>query len=456
MAGVGEALTARSNRLAADVIPPDAKIALLSPCGWGNLGDAAIVQSLIQGIRKRLPRARLVAFSLNPEDTAARHGIEAYTCLGYSLPLYTVRERQPASAGTSQSAVQSPARRGAAVLRQILRALPIRGTVRTWLLFPFRAAREPRHLARSRERLRGCTLLVVAGGGQLDSVWGGPLGHPYVLWRWGRLSRSVRARFVFASVGTGGLSRVGRALIVCALRLAEYRSYRDEVSRELLRAPALTGADPIVPDLAYGLTVATPTPPARESLVIGLSPMAYGHPNLWPRPDIVQYRRHVRSFGQLAARALSDGHSVVIFTTDNDSAAIKDTLAALGDLGGAARQRLTIAPTPTLAALFEVLSGVDLVVAARLHGVVLAHLAHRPVLAVAHERKVRTLMAEMGQERYCLEISQFDVVVGYERLLALAAEREDLIPQIVSRVALCRMRVLKQYDLLFGSEPTAG
>src|ERR1700735_1467658 len=79
----------QSSRLPRDVdrglwvIPEDDSrvIGLLDHMGYGNLGDAAVQESVIANIKKRLPNARLVAFSLSPEDTIKRHGIPCYPIL---------------------------------------------------------------------------------------------------------------------------------------------------------------------------------------------------------------------------------------------------------------------------------------------------------------------------------------------------------------------------------------
>lgn len=432
--------------------PPGATIALVSPCGWGNLGDAAIVESLIHGVRQRVPGARLIAFTLGPDDTSRRHGIEAYPCVGHALPFYAIREAGdnvvPRETGSAVHA--PPLRRLIAVGRSALRRIPIRGTARVWASLPARLFIARGHWAVTRERLRGASMVVVAGGGQLDGEWGGAFGHPYVLMWFGRLARDVGARYVFASVGTGGLSPLSRAIVLRALRLADYRSYRDRGSRDLLRAPTLTKADAIVPDLAYGLPIRVVAPPSGARLVIGLSPMHFARPGSWPRPEEGRYRAHVEAFGDLAARLLEAGHEVVIFSTSAEEKALDDVYALAARAAPGARTHLSVAPTPTLDAVFAVLARVDAVVASRLHGVVLAHVAHRPVLAVAHERKVRAVMEELGQARYVVDLDRFDPADGMGRLEALLAERATLGSEIAAQVADYRRRVLAQYDLLFG------
>ena len=75
------------------------RVAFVSPSGLGNLGDAAIIESFLAGLRRRRPGAEIVGFTLNPADTHVRHGVEAYTCGAFSLPHYTIR-RMPRGAAT--------------------------------------------------------------------------------------------------------------------------------------------------------------------------------------------------------------------------------------------------------------------------------------------------------------------------------------------------------------------
>lgn len=432
---------------------PPPQMALISPCGWGNLGDGAIVESLIHGVRSRVPGVRILGFTLNPADTMQRHGIDAFTISAVSLPFYPIVEPSPSSSPEPEmEPPQSAARTGQGGLARALGKLPIRGRLRTWLAGAVRLTREPRHLRRSVERFQGTHSLVVAGGGQLDGVWGGALGHPYALWRWAHIARASGARFVVASVGTGTLGMASRALVLRALRLADYRSYRDEVSRAMLRVPDLTADDPIVPDLAYGLPV-TVRPAARGArLTVGLSPMNYRHPSHWPERDRQAYQQHIRSFASLAARILAAGHEVIVYLTDCDQPAARDMVGALGQVGGEGRSRLRVAETDTLQGLVDVLQRLDVAVAARLHGVILPQVVERPVLAVSHERKVRTLMTDMGLERFCIDIADADSATVFARLEQLIAERDAVREKVVHHVADCRRRVEAQFDLLFSRE----
>ena len=47
-------------------------------------------------------------------------------------------------------------------------------------------------------------------------------------------------------------------------------------------------------------------------------------------------------------------------------------------------------------------------VTSRFHGAVLSSLLHKPILAISYERKIRQLMDDLSQTRYCCNIDDFD------------------------------------------------
>lgn len=422
------------------------RVAFLSPTGYGNLGDAAIIDSLIHGIRRRLPDAEIVGFTLNPHDTTARHGVPAFTLTGVSIDRYHVTEGPPSAGdGAADDDEAEPT-----AMRRLLAKVPgLRPT--------FRAARvtvaETRHRRRSAERIRGFDRVVVAGGGQLDDLWGGPLGQPYTLLRWGQLARHAGASYLMLSVGTGSLSPLSARLVRRALSFADYRSFRDERSRELVGDPSLTRDDLVVPDLAYAYPLRSSAGPKVAGLTVGISPMAYADPRVWPKKDQNRYRHHVDTLVALVVRLARDGKQVVLFTSDGpDRRSLAEVHAAAdAQLSAAERARITVPSYDSVAGLMQVLAGVDVVAAARLHGVLLGHVAGKPALAISHERKVRTLMEDMKHERFCFDIDEFDPEVGWQRLQEIEARRDELTAAVGAATAGYRGRVDAQYDRFFGA-----
>jgi polysaccharide pyruvyl transferase WcaK-like protein len=426
------------------------RVAFVSPSGLGNLGDAAIIESFLAGLRRRSPGVEIVGFTLNPADTRVRHGVEASVCGAFSLPHYTVR-RAPRG-GVDEGTSGEPRRR--ARWRRAVAAVAALPGARQGRRVATMAVAEVRHRREVASRLVGVDRVVVCGGGQLDEFWGGPLGHPYTLYGFSHAARRAGARFDVLSVGTGTLATaLGRRLVRRALTGASYRSFRDERSRELAMVAGATAEDPIVPDLAYGL----PLPPAPRAQPgrrqIGVAPMCYADPRVWPRPDAARYARHLQTMAAIAARAVRDGHEVALFGTDRpDAAPVAECHALAADqLLGDERARLRVVALDDVGALMALLATFDAVVAARFHGVLLAHVVGCPVLAVSHERKVATLMSELGHEAYCAPIDEVDPVAASATLDQLLAGRAAIGAQIRGAAAEYRRRVDAQYDAVFGA-----
>src|ERR1700740_3156817 len=89
------------------------KIGLLDHMGYGNLGDAATQDVAIANIRKRLPDAQLIGFSLVPSDTTMRHGI----------PCYPIGWWHPESAKKGVSSADSNKTKSG--LKAILKGIPL-------------------------------------------------------------------------------------------------------------------------------------------------------------------------------------------------------------------------------------------------------------------------------------------------------------------------------------------
>jgi polysaccharide pyruvyl transferase WcaK-like protein len=176
---------------------------------------------------------------------------------------------------------------------------------------------------------------------------------------------------------------------------------------------------------------------------------------VWPKPDAARYAHHIESMAQIAARAVRDGHEVAMFGTDRpDAAPVAECHAiALAQLTGDERARLRMTPVESVAPLMELLASCDVVVAARFHGVLLAHVVGCPTLAVSHERKVATLMSELGHEAYCAPIDDLDPAAASATLGQLLARRGALAAQIREVADGYRRRVDAQYDQVFGAPP---
>jgi polysaccharide pyruvyl transferase WcaK-like protein len=63
---------------ATNPLPVTRRIAIMGHVGNENLGDEAIISAVIARLRAKAPGVELIAFTSNPDDTTARHGVPAH------------------------------------------------------------------------------------------------------------------------------------------------------------------------------------------------------------------------------------------------------------------------------------------------------------------------------------------------------------------------------------------
>ena len=78
-------------------------------------------------------------------------------------------------------------------------------------------------------------MLVMTGTGMLGDFGILPTSLHYEILKWSAAAKLCRCKLLFVSVGVGPIrSRPSRILIKASLRLADYRSYRDDFSKQYL------------------------------------------------------------------------------------------------------------------------------------------------------------------------------------------------------------------------------
>lgn len=370
------------------------RIGVLYPSGWGNLGDEAILQATFAALRSRWPDASLRAFTLHPARTAANHDVEAEPLTGVNRHLFGA----PLGEGPFVvRAARAFARRSRNV--PMLRGFTARASnLIATLVF------EAISLRSAWRWVRTADLVLASGGGQLDAVWGGAWGQPYALARWAWLARRAGVPFALLSVGYGGASTwLSRRFLRYAVGSAAYCSVRDEGSRVMTIRLGVKRDLPVIPDLAFGLTPPMPLRPRRPGLDVGISPMVYLRPGSWPIENHAEYQRLIALWANLVTATVARGDRVHLFVSNpGDMAAVRDIWELLGE---ASRAGCTIAHSESPNALLELFRRLDVIIASRLHGVLLAIVSARPVLALSHERKVRAAMNDAGVSEFCADLT---------------------------------------------------
>lgn len=433
--------------------------ALLSPCGFGNLGDAATMEAAIQNLRARIPAARFHGITLNPADTERRHRIPTYPLAGMARPMYASAGRTTAEDKAAQGpagGAESPQPAGGwrraktvgwSVLRAVLRVLlppKLRENIRV----------EVAHIAGALRLLKDLDMVVLSGGGQLDDFWGGPWGHPYTLMKWAVLARATNTRLVILCTGFGTLdSRWSRLFVRVLLRLSDYCSYRDAGSRERMQQAGFRRSDPVYPDLAFSLDVAPYTGSSRrpaDPRRVCISPMVYCHPEFWPVRDEAAYRQYLRKLAAIAERLIDSGREIVLVASDGaDNRSIEELRAVLAARLG--EKGLNQLQSPAIESVDDFLREVaqsQFLIASRLHGVVLSHLVGTPAIALSYDRKVRAHMQAVNQAGYCLGIDDFSADSALEAARRLQSRITEEGEALQGKTREFRLRLDAQYDLV--------
>jgi polysaccharide pyruvyl transferase WcaK-like protein len=428
------------------------KVGVFGHYGNENLGDESIIEATIANIRERQPDTEVVCFSLNPPDTEMRYGVRTHPVI--LTDEYTSRRSEMThEQANSDVPVPEP---GTPVehtgLRSLIKRIPIiYPLLRSIVNLPGALSdiwQELKFLHASRRHLLGMDLLVFAGSNQFLDNFGGVWGFPYNVLKWTLLARISGVKVAFVSVGAGPLfARTSRAMIRIAVSMADYVSYRDESSRQLIDADKSRGRH-VCPDLAFSLPIEVERESLRDPPVIGINAMAVFHSKYWFIKDQDRYRQYVSQLKDIALFAREHGYGFFLFANQpRDEAVIDDVLDLLA-AEGIDRQSLdaNVRRSTSLAEYIHNLFDADVIVATRFHGTVLALLAERPVLGLCYYWKAARLLEDMGQADYALDLDSLSSADIKNRLSDLIGKRREVVAQIRERKQTYADMLDSQYD----------
>jgi polysaccharide pyruvyl transferase WcaK-like protein len=432
------------------------KIGLLGPFSFGNLGNAALQQSLVAYLNKRFPDAPLYGCYIDPSQPTSKRQI-----LPFPINRHVPRPWDSGSSEPNRGEEDEYPREPSGIREWLKRTPTLSGAWR-------RAGTVWTKLNEVREELAFCyeahrfakefRLLVVGLGGVFDEVWGGKWGDLYSYFRWAVLARLAGTPMVCLSVGVEEInSRLAKFFCRNALRLAAYRSFRDVESKQKVEAIGVTGENHVFPDLAFALENrgSTGTVPGHQKRkTVGVSPMAYCDPRFWPIKDFSMYRDYLKKLSSFVSWLLRDGYEVVLFPTQvsMDSVAIAELrVLVLEELPSNLHARLGVARIRTVEECVALLSQFRAVVTSRLHGVILAALVSTPVLAVSPASKIDRLMEDMNLTDYLLTIERIELPLLINRFQSLEANHEIVGRKMQHAVARYRLAIEAQFELVFRS-----
>jgi polysaccharide pyruvyl transferase WcaK-like protein len=418
------------------------KIGLLDHMGYGNLGDAATQEALIANIKRRVPDAAIIGFSLNPDDTRKRHKMLSY-------PITWSYSRVNNYANENSGKVRCH-------LKLILSKIPVLSWVakRAWHLVQALA-----HLARSFTVLKSLDAVIIAGGGQLGELWHGPWSHPYNVLKFSILTKLANKKLLFLNVGAGPLDRaLSKAFVKCSVWLADYVSFRDIESETLVRRLGVRRETHVFPDSVYALDISdyeTSRGVSSSRFVVGLNPIGFCDPRIWPRKDPSVYSRYLDNLSTFALWLLTHNYGLRLFSSEAsvDVYAMEDLKRRLrNSLSQAISNEMFRPPSESVKELLLEMSDFDCVVTSKFHGVVLSHLLGKPVIALSYHNKIDDLMRTVGHSRYCLNIERFDDKCLKKAFTSLIDNTQEIKSKFRQTVAYHRDALTAQFDQVFTRE----
>jgi polysaccharide pyruvyl transferase WcaK-like protein len=391
--------------------PP--RVGLFGLLGSGNLGNDASFEVVLNGIRTRRPDAVFDAMCSGPEELTARYGIESTSSLPYKR--YEQRTRGLAS-------------------------FAIRGIGKVVVAFE------------TLRWVRRHDVVIVPGAGALEATLPvQPWGTPYGLFLVCAAGRIFRTKVALVNVGANVMNqRVTRRLQNAAARLAYYRSYRDEFSREAMRRRGLdVSRDGVFPDLVFGLGTLAPAGDARTA---GVGVMEYRGTNDDHRQAEALRAGYVARMTAFVGWLLDQQRAVRVLVGDvngcDDSVAseiVAGVLALRPDLEPA---RLTIRSLARPSDLLEEMAVAGVVVATRYHNVVSALSLAKPTISIGYSTKHDVVMADMGLAEFCQSVRALDVERLKEQFLELERRAPEVRQNLATRSEAHRHLLGEQFDQL--------
>lgn len=375
------------------------RVVLFGHFGAGNLGNDCTLQAVIASVKAFLPNVNIDCVCTAPDKTAGYFGIRTF-------PMAKVQSKLP-RAQTRTDTFR--------LARRMLGGL-----------------REALHMYRSFRFLRTADVLIMTGTGMLSDRL---TRMHFEILKWTVIAKLSHCRVAFLSVGAESIDTwLGRVIIKSALKLADYRSYRDEHSQKLLQTIGFSGdKDPVYPDLAFSLpdtmfAISQKSDSGSTEPVIGIGLMGYRRE--LSRPENGAYQRYLEKMGRLVGWLLERGYRIhfLIGDTVYDSGVADEVKAILREQGLIVKDsQLIDTHISSIDDLTTAIAATDVVVATRYHNVVLAIMLDKPVISIGYEKKNDALMSEVGLGEYCHYIEDFelDVVVSQVERMAKYAKKSQ-------------------------------
>lgn len=429
------------------------RVGVFGPYGFGNMGDAALTDGTIAGLRRHIPNAEILGICQHPDNVTVRHGIQAHAIFrDYVRPAaaetQTRNSQVPPTGHKELASTPSLSKRVIRFVKSSKLLFAAAKNIQSLLALIVVVAQEVAFSFQVFRVVRQLDLMVMSGSGQLNEEWGGPWRYPFALFRWTLLARLTGCKVAFLSVGAGTVSTtMGVFFCASSLRLAHYKSVRDKQTLALVTGWNVREVL-LIPDMAFGINfqIAPETDRDPSDIRIGINPIAYCDPRSWFQPDQERYKSYIKKIAEFCTHQLQRGYSIHFIPNElhMDNLVINDIIAQLApDLRNSSR---VVRPeTRNYLDVFRNISRCDYLIASRFHGLLFSFMSKKPVITVAFHFKLSALASEMGQEDFCIDIANFQTEQMETLFETLVSRREQISQTIDMRASTYAEKVEDQY-----------
>jgi polysaccharide pyruvyl transferase WcaK-like protein len=444
------------------------EVVLISPYTGGNIGDGAIQDAVIHNFRKRTPGIDILLVCMRPEIALKMHGVHGFPISQEAMIAVDWDETLKPENKTSKnsSITRALTYRIKSMLQSVCwLELGIKKILK-WLRFSIYMLlwipRELVHIRKGIGVLQGAEFIIASGGGQLDDYWGGFWRHPYSLLKWSLIAKIVNTKFLFLSIGLGTLeSPISKIFVHQSLKLAFYRSYRDETTKCKLKTMRVTRKDPVYPDLVFSYQSKTinqtwacqSVKKLENGINVAINPIAYLSPDIWPKKNSVAYELYVMKLVHFIELLVSQKHSIILLTTEKHDQPLAKRIFddIFIEASNESKQCISIFFVNTAEEFLAQLKDVECVVASRFHAILLSQMMLKPVLAISYDRKVKTHMEAISLSEYCFDINCIEAVILENTFNKMVLNLETIRANLRKINLEYRRQLDEQYNVIMGS-----
>jgi polysaccharide pyruvyl transferase WcaK-like protein len=396
------------------------KIAIFGHFGSTNLGNEITLKAFLYHLRRFQPDAEVTCICTAPETAVAIHHIKAIPITETFLKSWVPRN----------------------AVTKLLRKVCV------GLLEPYR-------WLKGLMQLRCTDILIVPGTGLLTDAYGLLNWGPYSLFKWSLIAKVCRSKLLFVSVGAGPIyGTLGRCFIKSTLSFADFRSYRDNSTKQYLKGVGFhTDNDWVYPDLVFSLPYVIPQQDnkTRRRPIVGLGVMVDATQYSATGPSDATFPAYLENLATIVRWLLARGYDVRLLSGDLVDMQAWQTFGALlkERLSACHEGQIIDEPICSVEDLLSQIAATDIVVGTRFHNVLLALLSNKPVISISFHPKCKSLMSAMELSEYCLDIDDLKADRMIEKFCELETNADNIKFSIGEKTREFRETLDEQYKRIF-------